>query len=74
MISFILDVNISPEVTAAYHVLRETVDQQLEKSAYCTIALSKLFAGWKPLLHDEVVAQKKIDLPTVQVAATLDDI
>ncbi|XP_005185222.2 DNA polymerase alpha catalytic subunit [Musca domestica] len=68
------NVNISPEVTAAYHVLRETVDQQLEKSAYCTIALSKLFAGWKPLLHDEVVAQKKIDLPSVQVAATLDDI
>ncbi|XP_013098926.1 DNA polymerase alpha catalytic subunit [Stomoxys calcitrans] len=68
------NVTISPEVAAAYHVLRETVDQQLEKSAYCTIALSKLFANMKPLSQGVTIPQKKIDIPTVQVAASLEDI
>ncbi|KAM7360184.1 DNA polymerase alpha catalytic subunit [Cochliomyia hominivorax] len=67
------NVNISPEVTAAYHVLRETVDQQLQKSAYCTIALSKLFVNLKPLVKNDEIPHQKIDSAPVQVAASLDD-
>lgn len=63
--------NVSPEVTAAYHVLRETVDQQLQKSAYCTIALCKLFVNLKPLSKRDEISHQKIDMPTVQVAASL---
>ncbi|KAI8124623.1 DNA polymerase alpha catalytic subunit [Lucilia cuprina] len=67
------NVNISPEVTAAYHVLRETVDQQLQKSAYCTIALSKLFVNLKPLSKSDEISHQKINMPAVQVAASLAD-
>lgn len=55
-------------------MLHETVDQQLQKSAYCTIALSKLFASLKPLAQSDEISLQKIDLPSVQVAASLDDI
>lgn len=37
------NVNLTPEIEAAYAMLKETVEQQLDKSAFCTISLAKLF-------------------------------
>lgn len=73
MLLFALDVTISPEVTAAYNVLYETVDQHLQKSAYCTITMAKLFANMVPKCS--ITSSAKVAQPvSVQVAATLDDI
>ncbi|XP_055907057.1 DNA polymerase alpha catalytic subunit [Eupeodes corollae] len=37
------NVNLTPEIETAYAMLRETVEQQLDRSAFCTISLAKLF-------------------------------
>uniref|UniRef100_W8BG20 DNA polymerase n=1 Tax=Ceratitis capitata TaxID=7213 RepID=W8BG20_CERCA len=68
-------VPLTPETEAAYQVLFETVNLQLEKSAFCTISLGKLFSYFKPFEQSDTISHKKIDLPQLetQVAISLDE-
>ncbi|XP_037949022.1 DNA polymerase alpha catalytic subunit [Teleopsis dalmanni] len=67
------NVSLTPEIEQAYRVLRETVDQQLEKSAYCTISMANLFSGIKSLETSDEISHKKIILPSAPIAMSLDD-
>uniref|UniRef100_A0A0K8W209 DNA polymerase n=2 Tax=Bactrocera latifrons TaxID=174628 RepID=A0A0K8W209_BACLA len=67
-------VPLTPETEAAYQMLFDTVNQQLEKSAFCTISLGKLFSHFKPLEQSDEISHKKIELPQLemQVATSLE--
>ncbi|XP_017466607.1 PREDICTED: DNA polymerase alpha catalytic subunit [Rhagoletis zephyria] len=68
-------VPLTPETEAAYQTLVDTVNQQLEKSAFCTISLGKLFSSFKPLEQSDEISHKKIEFSQMemQVATSLDD-
>ncbi|XP_055377504.1 DNA polymerase alpha catalytic subunit isoform X2 [Condylostylus longicornis] len=54
------NVTVPGDVEVAYNTLKETVDNILEKSAYCTINLNKLFADLKPSSQTDVIPDKDL--------------
>ncbi|XP_067613903.1 DNA polymerase alpha catalytic subunit [Eurosta solidaginis] len=68
-------VPLTAETEAAYQLLFDTVNKQLEKSAFCTISLAKIFSHFKPLEQSDEISHRKIEVPQLelQVATSLDD-
>lgn len=58
---------LTPETEAAYQMLFDTVNQQLEKSAFCTISLGNLFSYFKPLEQSDEISRKKFDLSQLEM-------